>query len=83
MIQGIIMLNDVRKHLFSDQEIDFSEFIIPANIVSVDDATAKIIRIMEESRHDYVLLTKDGKYIGYITKSTIMDAYRQNLKNLE
>lgn len=38
---------------------------------------------MEESRHDYVLLTKDGKYIGYITKSTIMDAYRQNLKNLE
>ncbi|WP_407510681.1 chloride channel protein [Elizabethkingia anophelis] len=82
MIQGIIMLNDVRKHLFSDQEIDFSKFIIPANIVSVDDATAKIIRIMEESRHDYVLLTKDGKYIGYITKSTIMDAYRQNLKKL-
>ncbi|ATC37544.1 chloride channel protein [Elizabethkingia anophelis] len=82
MIQGIIMLNDVRKHLFSDQETDFSEFIIPANIVSVDDATAKIIRIMEESRHDYVLLTKDGKYIGYITKSTIMDAYRQNLKRL-
>ncbi|MDV3996029.1 chloride channel protein [Elizabethkingia anophelis] len=82
MIQGIIMLNDVRKHLFSDQEADFSEFIIPANIVSVDDATAKIIRIMEESRHDYVLLTKDGKYIGYITKSTIMDAYRQNLKRL-
>ncbi|AMR43027.1 chloride channel protein [Elizabethkingia anophelis] len=82
MIQGIIMLNDVRKHLFSDQETDFSEFIIPANIVSVDDATAKIIRIMEESRHDYVLLTKDGKYIGYITKSTIMDAYRQNLKKL-
>nr|WP_305050622.1 hypothetical protein [Elizabethkingia bruuniana] len=37
---------------------------------------------MEESRHDYVLLTKDGKYIGYITKSTIMDAYRQNLKKL-
>lgn len=82
MIQGIIMLNDVRKHLFSDQETDFSEFIIPANIVSVDDATAKIIRIMEESRHDYVLLTKAGKYIGYITKSTIMDAYRQNLKKL-
>ncbi|KGT10326.1 chloride channel protein [Elizabethkingia anophelis] len=82
MIQGIIMLNDVRKHLFSDQETDFSKFIIPANIVSVDDATAKIIRIMEESRHDYVLLTKDGKYIGYITKSTIMDAYRQNLKKL-
>ncbi|MCL1678719.1 chloride channel protein [Elizabethkingia miricola] len=82
IIQGIIMLNDVRKHLFFDQETDFSEFIITANIVSVDDATAKIIRIMEESRHDYVLLTKDGKYIGYITKSTIMDAYRQNLKKL-
>ncbi|HAT3992162.1 TPA: chloride channel protein [Elizabethkingia anophelis] len=82
IIQGIIMLNDVRKPLFSNNEIDFSEFIIPANIVSVDDATAKIIRIMEESRHDYVLLTKDGKYIGYITKSTIMDAYRQNLKKL-
>lgn len=82
MIQGIIMLNDVRKYLFSDQETDFSGFIIPANIVSVDDATAKIIRMMEESRHDYALLTKDGKYIGYITKSTIMDAYRQNLKKL-
>jgi predicted choloylglycine hydrolase len=38
--------------------------------------------MMEESRHDYVLLMKDGKYIGYITKSTIMDAYRQNLKKL-
>ena len=82
IIQGIIMLNDVRKHLFFDPVTDFSEFIITANIVSVDDATAKIIRIMEESRHDYVLLTKAGKYIGYITKSTIMDAYRQNLKKL-
>ncbi len=82
IIQGIIMLNDVRKPLFSNNEIDFSEFIIPANTVSVDEATAKIIRMMEESRHDYVLLMKDGKYIGYITKSTIMDAYRQNLKKL-
>ncbi|MCL1666803.1 chloride channel protein [Elizabethkingia ursingii] len=82
MIQGIIMLNDVRKYLFSEEEVDFSEFIIPANIVSVEEATAKIIRMMEDSRKDYVLLTKDGKYTGYILKSTIMDAYRQNLKKL-
>ncbi|CAM3428870.1 chloride channel protein [Elizabethkingia occulta] len=82
MIQGIIMLNDVRKHLFSEEEVDFSEFIIPANIISVEETTANIIRMMEDSRKDYVLLTKDGKYTGYILKSTIMDAYRQNLKKL-
>ena len=82
MIQGIIMLNDVRKYLFSEEEVNFSEFIVPANIVSVEEATAKIIRMMEDSRKDYVLLTKDGKYTGYILKSTIMDAYRQNLKKL-
>jgi CIC family chloride channel protein len=82
MIQGIIMLNDVRKHLFSEEEVDFSEFIIPANIISVEETTASIIRMMEDSRKDYVLLTKDGKYTGYILKSTIMDAYRQNLKKL-
>lgn len=82
MIQGIIMLNDVRKHLFSEEEVDFSEFIIPANIISVEETTVNIIRMMEDSRKDYVLLTKDGKYTGYILKSTIMDAYRQNLKKL-
>ncbi|MCL1670691.1 transporter [Elizabethkingia ursingii] len=82
MIQGIIMLNDVRKHLFSEEEVNFSEFIIPANIISVEETTANIIRMMEDSRKDYVLLTKDGKYTGYILKSTIMDAYRQNLKKL-
>ncbi|AQX09605.1 chloride channel protein [Elizabethkingia ursingii] len=82
MIQGIIMLNDVRKHLFSEEEVDFSEFIIPANIISVEETTANIIRMMEDSLKDYVLLTKDGKYTGYILKSTVMDAYRQNLKKL-
>ncbi|PUB29533.1 CIC family chloride channel protein [Elizabethkingia sp. YR214] len=82
MIQGIIMLNDVRKNLFFEDEVDFSKFIIPANIISVEETTVKIIRMMEDSRKDYVLLTKDGKYTGFILKSTIMDAYRQNLKKL-
>ncbi|MDE5439594.1 chloride channel protein [Elizabethkingia meningoseptica] len=81
-IKGVLMLNDVRKQVFSQVQADFTDAVMPANTASVEEDTAMMIRIMEDTRKDYILLTRNGRYAGYITKANIMDAYRQNLKKL-
>ncbi len=81
-IKGVLMLNDVRKQVFSQEQVDFTDAVTLANTASVEEDTAMMIRIMEDTRKDYILLTRNGRYAGYITKANIMDAYRQNLKKL-
>lgn len=84
-VAGIIYLNAVRKVIFSDFQIKFTkyhELITQANTNSVTENTGNVIKVMDETKNPYMLLTRDNKYIGYIDKTTILEIYRENLKNL-
>jgi len=37
---------------------------------------------MDENKNPHMLLTRENKYLGYVDKTTILEVYRENLKNL-
>lgn len=84
-VVGIIYLNAIRKVIFSDFQIKFTAFkeiIQEAPVNSVTENTGNIIKIMDETKNPFMLLTRENKYIGYIDKTAILEIYRENLKNL-
>ena len=84
-VVGIIELDHVRKVIFSDFQIKFShltDFIQPTQSASVSENAGNAMDLMEKQKANYLLLTQDKKFIGYVTKKDLLEAYRENLINL-
>lgn len=83
-INGIIDLDYVRPFIFKDAASDksYAECITQAPTLSVFANATKVIKLMEEKKTDYVLLTKENKFMGYVTESLLLEHYRDNLKKL-
>ena len=83
-INGIIDMDYVRPFIFKDAASDksYAECITQAPTLSVFANATKVIKLMEEKKTDYVLLTKENKFMGYVTESLLLEHYRDNLKKL-
>ena len=84
-IIGIIYLDAVRKFIFSGFQIKFTNFkdiIHPAHFCSITENTGNVLKYMDENKNIHMLLTRENKYLGYVDKTTILEVYRENLKNL-
>lgn len=84
-IVGIINLNHVRGIIFSNFHTKFTpikDLIESPITVSYNDSTKIIMQIFETNNLDFVLVQHHKKYVGYIIKSDLLEAYRKNLKSL-
>lgn len=84
-ILGIINLNHVRGIIFSNFHTKFTplkDLIESPITVSYNDSTKIIMQIFETNNLDFVLVQNHKKYVGYIIKSDLLEAYRKNLKSL-
>ena len=83
-INGVIELDYVRPFIFKDSPTDknYAECITQAPTLSVFANATKVMKLMEEKKIDYVLLTKENKFMGYVTESLLLEHYRDNLKKL-
>ena len=83
-INGVIELDYVRPFIFKDSPTDknYAECITQAPVLSVFANATKVMKLMEEKKMDYVLLTKENKFMGYVTESLLLEHYRDNLKKL-
>ncbi len=84
-VLGVIDLDRVRSTIFSDFQIKYSNFIdciSDAVTASISENAGNVIELMDKHKTDYVVLTQDNKWVGYVTKNDILQVYRENLKNL-
>lgn len=84
-ITGIIRFDTIRPYLLhpeSIQSLPFSSMITEAPSASLYDHADKVMKMMDEQHISYILLTKNNEYAGYVTKASLLEAYRHNLKNL-
>ncbi|WP_313373967.1 chloride channel protein [Chishuiella sp.] len=83
-INGVVVLDQIRQFLFNETFGDktFEDCVSIAPSISVFANSANVIKMMENKKIDYMLLTKQGKYVGYVTESLLLENYRYNLKNL-
>ncbi|HSP40582.1 MAG TPA: chloride channel protein, partial [Gillisia sp.] len=83
-IVGIILLDDIRPVMFNQalyDEIKVRELMqeAPETIELGKDSTKDIMKKFQESDAWNLPVVENGKYIGFISKSKLLTAYRQKL----
>lgn len=84
-IVGVINLNTVRPIVFSSFQTRYTplkDLIQTPLIVSYSDSTQIIIETFESNKADYVLVQKQKRFMGYLSKSDLLEAYRISLKQM-
>lgn len=80
---GIVRLNDVREDLFNPQKyaISVTEYMLQSpDTILQHEQIQSVLQHFEEN-HVLVLpvVDKENRYLGYISKSRILNAYREQL----
>lgn len=85
-LEGIVLLDDIREFMFDISRYDttsVSDFMrgAPASIQYGADSMQQVMQKFQDSAAWNLPVLKDGKYIGFISKSKLLTAYRRKLIN--
>jgi CIC family chloride channel protein len=80
---GVVLLDDIRPMMFDQEQYEttfVSDFMKSApEIIFYDDSTATVMQKFKESGAWNLPVVKDEKYLGFISKSKLLSAYRNKL----
>ena len=80
---GIVLLDDIRSFMFDTEmynSITVENFMKSApEIIFYDDSVEEIMRKFKTSNAWNLPVIKDEKYLGFISKSKLLTAYRNKL----
>ncbi|SDS64553.1 chloride channel protein, CIC family [Mucilaginibacter mallensis] len=80
LLEGVILMDQVRKQLF-DQQIaneTVSEIMVPPpTIIDYDQPVSSVMETFDALDVWQLPVVKDGKFIGFISKSTLLTQYRE------
>lgn len=85
-LEGIVLLDDIREFMFDISRYNttsVSDFMrgAPASIQYGTDSMQQVMQKFQDSAAWNLPVLKDGKYIGFISKSKLLTAYRRKLIN--
>jgi CIC family chloride channel protein len=84
ILRGIVLLDDIRNIMFRPELYDrfkVKKFMVspPAKIV-IHTSMEKIMRIFDDTKAwNLPVVDEEGKYLGFVSKSKIFNAYREVL----
>ena len=80
---GLIHLDDVRPYLFNPHLYNFilAEEIMDTKVdcVSPDDELPEVLKRFDRGHYWSLPVVQDGKFLGLISKATLLDHYRKEL----
>lgn len=83
-LMGIVNLDDIRDIMFdkeAQENIEIRSLMhSPPDIVNEMDSMQKVMRKFEKTGAWNLPVIAEGKYKGFLSKSTIFNAYRNNLR---
>jgi len=83
-LMGIITLDDIRDIMFDEEarsNVQVNALMrAPADTVQYDDTMHRVMRKFELSGAWNLPVIHKGKYVGFVSKSSIFNTYRNNLK---
>lgn len=82
---GVVLLDDIRNIMFrSDlyKKMTVSRFMsMPPAVIQTDMSMEKVMEIFDQTKAWNLPVTRDGKYIGFVSKSKIFNSYRHVLRH--
>jgi len=83
---GIIYFNDIREIIFSNFKVKYTPvhevMTQPVEIVSSTDSMETVMNKFERAKIAFLPVVKQGKYYGFISKASALEAYRDKLKSM-
>ncbi len=80
---GIVYLENIREILFelnSFQDLSVIELMKkPPATINIDENMGSVMKKFDESKAWNLPVLKDGKYIGFISKSSVFSSYREQI----
>jgi CIC family chloride channel protein len=84
ILQGIVMLDDIREIMFDHQLYDNTFvrdlMIQPECHINPDDTMDSVIMLFQQSSRYNLPVLKDGRYMGFISRATVFSQYRELLR---
>ena len=81
---GVVHFNDIREIIFNPYRVKYTVvkeiMTTPADIISPFDSMEKVMDKFEKAKVNFLPVLRDGKYFGFISKATTLEAYRAKLK---
>ena len=82
-LQGLVTVDDVRDIMFKQEVYDkltMQQLMhLPACIITQKDDIRSAMKLFDESHLWNIPVVMDGKYLGFISKSSILEKYREAL----
>lgn len=83
---GIIHFNDIREIIFSNFKVKYTSvkdvMTAPIEIVYPTDSMETVMNKFEKSKVAFLPVIQNGKYLGFISKSIALEAYRTKLRSM-
>ena len=86
VLMGVVLLNDIRHIMFTKEayQITFVENLMikpPAWIFDDESMDSVMEKFQKTSSWNLPVITREGQYVGFISKAKIFNEYRKILKN--
>lgn len=82
---GIIRLDDIRNIMFRPELYDTTNvqnlMVIPVVCVDYDESMEQVAKKFQQSGKYNLVVLKDGKYLGFISRARVFSSYRKLLKD--
>ena len=82
-LKGIVLLDDIRQIMFEKElyhKVKISYLMtLPPETVAPDEKMESVMKKFNDSGAWNLPVVRNGKYVGFISKSTIFNAYRSVL----
>lgn len=82
-LEGVILMDDIRMDMFdqSKYRVSVKKYMVrPPEIITQHEMISEVVDKFERSRAwNLPVVDKNGVYLGFVSKSSILDAYRQQL----
>ena len=84
-LKGVVLLDDIRNIMFRTdlyRKMHVSRFMAAVpDVIDVKMPMDKVMEIFDKTNAWNLPVVKDGKYIGFVSKSKIFNSYRRVLRN--
>ena len=85
-LMGIVHFNDVREIIFNQYRVKYTlikEIMVqPVAVVHPSNSMEIVMDKFESSKKAFLPVISDDKYVGFISKSEALEAYRKKLKSM-
>ena len=82
VLEGVIFIDQIRSHLFDTDIADQTVadiMVPPPAVVKFDQSVSSVMDLFDELMVWQLPVEKDGRFVGFISKSTLLAKYREEI----